>query len=139
MSPIDLSSFFRLYNFFRGSGVKEKEVESFITNINSGYITPGKAIEIVNQIYEISKSQSVSPDQLPHYIKQKLEEKQKIEEAIKEVDAVLRIYENLSTMRMSNPHFTLYFLFCPELDHIAVCFLPLVSPYLLGNILCLRL
>src|SRR5215212_9694812 len=38
MSPADLASFFKLYNFFRGSGVKENEVESFITNINSGYI-----------------------------------------------------------------------------------------------------
>jgi hypothetical protein len=26
----------------------------------------------------------------------------------------------------------------PELDHTAVCFLPLVSPYLLDNILCLH-
>ena len=26
----------------------------------------------------------------------------------------------------------------PELDHTAVCFLPLVSPYLLNNILCLH-
>jgi hypothetical protein len=69
MSPSDLASFFRLFNFFRGSGAKENEVESFITNINSGYITQGKAIELVNQIYDISKSESVSPDQLPDYIK----------------------------------------------------------------------
>jgi hypothetical protein len=61
MNPSDLASFFRLYNFFRGSGAKENEVESFITNINSGYIPPGKAIELVNQIYDVSKSESVSP------------------------------------------------------------------------------
>src|SRR5919205_2027109 len=90
MTPSDLASFFRLYNFFRGSRAKENEVETFITNINSGYILPGKAIEIVNQIYEISKSESVPPDQLPNYIKQKLVEKQKIEEQIQEVDAVLQ-------------------------------------------------
>jgi hypothetical protein len=52
MTPADLASFFRLYNFFRGSGAKENEIESFITNINSGYIPPGKAIELVNQVYE---------------------------------------------------------------------------------------
>ena len=80
MSPRDLASFFRLYNFFRGSGAKESEIESFITNINSGYIPPGKAIELVNQIYEISKSESVPPDQLSNYIKQKLVEKQRIGE-----------------------------------------------------------
>jgi hypothetical protein len=90
MTPSDLASFFRLYNFFRGSGTAEKDVESFITNINTGHISPDKAIEIVNQIYEISKSESVPPDQLPNYIKQKLVEKQKIEEQIQEVDAVLQ-------------------------------------------------
>ena len=41
MTSSDLASFFRLYNFFRGSGAKENEIESFITNINSGYIPPG--------------------------------------------------------------------------------------------------
>src|SRR5919198_3056996 len=90
MSPSDLASFFRLYNFFRGSGAKESETESFITNINSGYITPGKAIELVNQIYNISKSESVSPDQLPNYIREKLEQKQKIDEEIKQADVALQ-------------------------------------------------
>jgi hypothetical protein len=61
MTPSDLASFFRLYNFFRNSETAEKDVESFITNINSGYIPPGKAIELVNQIYDVSKSESVSP------------------------------------------------------------------------------
>src|ERR671938_1100320 len=65
LTSSDLASFFRTYNFFRGSGAKENEIESFITNINSGYITPGKAIELVNRVYDISKSESVSPDQLP--------------------------------------------------------------------------
>ena len=62
--------------------------ESFIINVNSGYLPPGKAIELVNQVYEISKSESVPPDQLPNYVMQKLEEKQKIDEEIKEADAV---------------------------------------------------
>jgi hypothetical protein len=90
MSTSELASFFRLYNFFRNSGAKENEIESFITSINSGYIRPGKAIELINQIYEFTKSQSVPPDQLPDYIKQKLEEKQRIDEEIKEVDTVLQ-------------------------------------------------
>jgi hypothetical protein len=90
MSPNDLASFFRLYNFFRISGAKENEIESFIINVNSGYLPPGKAIELVNQVYEISKSESVPPDQLPNYVRQKLEEKQKIDEEIKEADAILQ-------------------------------------------------
>jgi hypothetical protein len=78
-----------VYNFFRGSGAKENEIESFITNNNSGYITPGKALDLVNQIYEITKSQSVPPDQLPDYVRQKLEEKQRIEQEIHQANGVL--------------------------------------------------
>ena len=91
ISPSNLASFFRLYNFFRGSGAKENEIESFIININSGYIPPSKAIEIINQIYEITKSESVSPTQLPDYIMEKIKEKQKIDEQIKEANAMLQI------------------------------------------------
>ena len=90
MSPANLASFYRLYNFFRGSGAKENEVESFITNINSGYIPPDKAIELINQIYEITKSQSVPPDQLPNYVKQRLEQKKKIDDDIQQADAILQ-------------------------------------------------
>jgi hypothetical protein len=90
MTPSDLASHFRLFSYIVKSGVAEQEVEAFITNVNSGYIPLGKAIELVNQIHEISKSESVPPDQLPDYIKQKLVEKQKIEEQIQEVDAILQ-------------------------------------------------
>src|ERR1051325_10167928 len=90
LTSSDLTSFFRLYNFFQRSGAQENEVESFITNINSGYITPYKAIELINQIYEITKSQPVRPDQLPDYIKQKLEAKQKIDEEILQAGALLQ-------------------------------------------------
>ncbi len=90
MTSSDLASFFRLYNFFLGSGAKENEIESFITNINSGYIPPGKAIELINQIYNISKSESVPLDQLPNYVKQKIEEKQKIDREIRQANATLQ-------------------------------------------------
>jgi uncharacterized protein (UPF0335 family) len=46
-----------------------------------------KVIELVNQLHDISKSNSIPIDQIPGYIKQKLEEKQKIGEEIKEADA----------------------------------------------------
>jgi uncharacterized protein (UPF0335 family) len=44
----------------------------------------------MNQIYDISKSESVSPNQLPDYVRQKLEEKKKIDEDIKESEATLQ-------------------------------------------------
>jgi hypothetical protein len=89
ISTNDLASFFRLYNFFRGSGANENEVESFITNINSGFIPPSKAIELINEIYDLSKSESIPPDQLPDYIMEKIKEKQKIDVQVKEADSIL--------------------------------------------------
>jgi len=89
MTSSDLASFFRLYNFFRSSGANENEVESFIININSGYIPLDRAIELINQIYEITKSELIPPDQLSTYIKQKLEEKQRIEQEIHQANDVL--------------------------------------------------
>ena len=89
MTSRDLASFFRVYNFFRGSGAKENEIESFITNINSCYIPPVKSIELINQTHEITKSESIPPDQLSTYIKQKLEEKQRIEQEIHQANDVL--------------------------------------------------
>jgi uncharacterized protein (UPF0335 family) len=90
MTPSDVVSHFRLFNYLVKSGAAEDKIESFITNINSGYIPLEKAIETINQIYEISRSESVPPDQLPNYIQQKLVEKQRIDEQIKEVDATLQ-------------------------------------------------
>jgi hypothetical protein len=68
----DLASNFRLHNFVKTSGNSENAIESFISNISSSELPPEKVIELVNQLHEISKSESVSPDQLPNYIKQKL-------------------------------------------------------------------
>jgi hypothetical protein len=84
----DLASHFRLFDYLVKSGAAEQEVESFITNVNTGYISLGKAIELLNQVYELSKSQLVPPDQLPNYIEQKLEVKQRIDEQITEADAI---------------------------------------------------
>jgi len=72
MTPSDVALHFRLLNYLVKSGAAEEEVESFITNVNSGYIPLGKAIELVNQIYDISKSRSVPLDQLPNYVREKL-------------------------------------------------------------------
>src|SRR5919199_2445764 len=77
----ELASHFRLYNYFVKSGAAENKVESFITKVSSNDISPENVIELVYQLYEISKSESIPLDQIPHYIKEKLQEKQKIDEA----------------------------------------------------------
>src|SRR5215212_4406416 len=86
----ELASHFRLHNYFIKSGAAENKIESFIANVSSGDIAPERAIEIVYQLHEISKSESIPLDHVSGYIKGKLEEKQRIDQEIKRADAVLQ-------------------------------------------------
>ncbi len=86
----DLALHFRLYKCFIKSGASEHQVDSFIANVGTADVPPGKIIELVNQLYHISKAESIPIDQVPEYIKQKLEEKQKIDEDIKQADTILQ-------------------------------------------------
>ncbi|MFL6420324.1 MAG: hypothetical protein ACJ71P_13115, partial [Nitrososphaeraceae archaeon] len=49
-----------------------------------------KAIELVNQIHEISKSETFPPDQLQNYVKEKYEQKKKSDDDIQQADAILQ-------------------------------------------------
>jgi hypothetical protein len=86
----DLSSHFRLYNYFIKSGVTEEEVESFITKVSTSDIPPKMVIEYVNQLHEISKYECLPLGDVPSYIGKRLEEKRKIDEEIKEADITLQ-------------------------------------------------
>ena len=90
----DLASHFRFYNYIKKSGGNEDQIESFISNCTSGVgfeaLSSEKIVHLVNQLFNISKSESIALEQVPDYIQQKLEEKQKIEEQIKEAEAVLQ-------------------------------------------------
>jgi hypothetical protein len=86
----DLASHARLYNYFIKSGAAEDRTESFITKVSSGDVSPEKVIELVNQLYDASKEESIPLDQVPNYIEKKLEEQKKIDEQIKEADAILQ-------------------------------------------------
>jgi hypothetical protein len=86
----DLAAHMRLHNFFDKSGASEERVESFITNVSSNDISPERIIELVYQLHEISKTELIPLDKIPSYIERKLEEKQKIDEEIKEADETLQ-------------------------------------------------
>ncbi len=49
-----------------------------------------RVIEFVYQLHEISKQESIPIDQVPEYIKEKLQEKQNIDEDVKQADAILQ-------------------------------------------------
>jgi DNA repair ATPase RecN len=86
----ELASHFRLYNYFIKSGAAEDEIERFIARVSRGDVSPEKVIALVNELFNISKSESIPLDQVSSYIKEKLQEKQKIDEQIKEADALLQ-------------------------------------------------
>jgi hypothetical protein len=98
----DLALHFRLYNYFVKSGAAEDKIESFIANVSSGDVSPEKVIQYVNQLFSVSKEQSIPLDQVPGYIKKKLEDKQKIDEQIKETDAILQS-KNVSMETKTDP------------------------------------
>jgi hypothetical protein len=52
----------RLHNFFDKSGAAEDQIESFIVNISSSGLPSDKVIELVNQLHQISKTESVPLD-----------------------------------------------------------------------------
>jgi hypothetical protein len=89
LTPVNLASHFRLYNYFIKSGAAEEKIESFIDNISSCNLPAEKLVEYVNQLFAVSKEQLIPPDKVSSYIQQKIQEKQKIEEAIKEADDIL--------------------------------------------------
>jgi hypothetical protein len=89
LSLPDLASHFRLYNYFKKSGSAEEKIESFIDMIQSTDISPERLIELVNQLFNISRSESIPLDQVSGYTKEKLQEKQKIDDEIKQADAIL--------------------------------------------------
>jgi vacuolar-type H+-ATPase subunit I/STV1 len=86
----DLASHFRLYNYFIKSGASENTIESFITKVSTTDVSPEQTIELVYQLYEISRGETIPLHQVPGYIGEKLQEKQKIDEQIKEADATLQ-------------------------------------------------
>ena len=88
----ELASRFRLYNYINKLGVNEDDIESFIVNCMNGAnsLPPEKIIDLTNQLFDISKSESIPPAEVPVPIKQKLEEKQRLEEQIQEAGAVLQ-------------------------------------------------
>jgi hypothetical protein len=86
----DLASNFRLHNFIRASAVTEDELESFIARIHPNDLPHEKIVSCVNQLYDLSNEQSIPIQEVPNYIQQKLEEKQKIDQEVKEASDILK-------------------------------------------------
>jgi hypothetical protein len=87
----ELASRFRLYNYINKLGVNEDDIESFIVNCMNcaNSLPPKKIIDLTNQLFDIAKSESIPPAEVPLDTKLKLEEKQRLEEQIQEASTLL--------------------------------------------------
>jgi hypothetical protein len=83
-----LASSIRLNNYIQKLGANQDEIETHIANL-ANFPEPERLIDVANQIAQISLSESISLEELGSHVKQKEEEKQMLEEEIKQRRAIL--------------------------------------------------
>jgi 5'-3' exonuclease len=84
----DIASSIRLINYIQKLGVNQDQIETFIANlVNSP--EPEKLVDVANQIAHLSRSESIPLEELGGHVKQKEEEKQRLEDEIKQRRAIL--------------------------------------------------
>jgi hypothetical protein len=91
----ELTSSFRLNSIIKRMGADDVgEAETFLNNIynnclngdsvsSKGGLPPEKLVRLTNELFTISTSESIAPAEVPSYVKQRFEEKHKLEETIK--------------------------------------------------------
>ena len=85
---IELAPFVRVYNYIQKLGANQDQIESFIANlVNSP--EPEMLIDVANQVAKLSRSESIPLEDLEGHVKQKEEEKQRLDEEIKQERAIL--------------------------------------------------
>jgi CRISPR/Cas system CMR-associated protein Cmr5 small subunit len=84
----ELGSSLRLYNYIRKLGANQDQIESLITNL-ANFPGPEKLIEVANRIAQLSRSESIPLENLENHVKQKEEEKQRLEQEIKHNRVIL--------------------------------------------------
>jgi hypothetical protein len=89
---IELAPFVRLFKYIQKLGADEGQIESFIANCMNAAnsLPPEKIINLANQLFDIAKSEAIPPVEVPIYIRQKSEEKQRLEEQTQEAAAILQ-------------------------------------------------
>ena len=83
-----IASSTRLSNYIQKFGANQDQIESFIANL-ANYSEPEKLIDVANQVAHLSRSESIPLEKLEGHVKQKEEERQVLEEAIKQRRAIL--------------------------------------------------
>jgi hypothetical protein len=91
LSFVELASIYRRHNYVNKLGANEEEVESLVANLLDGARSIPQEIiaDLMNQLFELSKSENIPPKEVPAYINQKIEEKKRLEDEIQKSRAIL--------------------------------------------------
>ena len=89
MTLSDVASHVRLNNFIKKLGANLDQIESLIGNLLKSDMPPERIADVTNQLFELSKSESITPAEVPAFMKHKMEEKQRLEEEIRKSGAIL--------------------------------------------------
>ena len=84
----DIASYVRLNNYIQKLGGNQDQIESFIANLANSP-EPEKLIDVANQVAHVSRSESIPLGELEDHVKHKEEEKQSLEEEIKQRREIL--------------------------------------------------
>jgi hypothetical protein len=78
----------RLSNYIQKLGANQDQIESFIANLANSP-DPKKLIDVANQVAHLSRSESIPLEDVGNHVKQKEEEKQRLDEEIEHKCAIL--------------------------------------------------
>jgi hypothetical protein len=88
LNPGEYACSIRLNNYIENIGTNPDEIESFIANLANSP-EPEKLIDVANQFAHVSRSESIPLGELEDHVKQKEEEKQRLDEEIEHKRAIL--------------------------------------------------
>jgi hypothetical protein len=88
LSLSEHASSVRLKHYIEKFGADQDQIDSFLANLANSP-DPGKLIDVANQVAELSRSESIPLEDLEIHVKQKEEERQRLEEEIKHSRAIL--------------------------------------------------
>ena len=83
-----IASSIRLSNYIQKLGANQDQIESFIANLANSP-KPEKLIDVANQVAYLSNAEATPLEKLEGHVKHKEEEKQRLEEEIKQRRAIL--------------------------------------------------
>ena len=98
-----LALMYRRHNYIKKLGANEEQIESLIANLLDGArsLPEEKIVDLMNQVYEISKSESIPLTEVPQYVNQSLEKKKRLEDEIQKARSSWRRRMSKST-RLKN-------------------------------------